>query len=122
MSNLAFDTLTTSKDLQRAGFEIQQAEAIALAIKNHQSDLATKADIESLRVEVKSLETKFETEMKSLETKFGTEMKSLERKFGTEMKSFKNEVRSSLSWLRWSMAAMMIIMVGGFTLIVTLPT
>ena len=54
MANAAFDTLTVSKELQDAGFEAKQAEAIALAIKQSQGELATKQDIALLRVELKS--------------------------------------------------------------------
>ena len=49
MANAAFDTLTVSKDLQQAGFEARQAEAIALAVKQSQGDLATKQDITLLK-------------------------------------------------------------------------
>ncbi len=49
MANAAFDTLTVSKDLQAAGFEARQAEAIALAVKNAQGSLATKQDITQLK-------------------------------------------------------------------------
>ena len=54
MATAAFDTLTVSKELQSAGFEAKQAEAIALAVKQSQGELATKQDIALLRVELKS--------------------------------------------------------------------
>ena len=77
MANAAFDTLTVSKELQDAGIEARQAEAIALAVKQGQGDLATKQDIALL----------------------------------------KTELKSDITWLKWSMALMMAIMLGGFTLI-----
>ena len=54
MAVAAFDTLTVSKDLQQAGIEAKHAEAIALAVKQGQGDLATKQDIDHLRTELKS--------------------------------------------------------------------
>ena len=47
-----FDTLSTAKDLQEAGMDTAQAEAVALAIKAGQGDLATKADIRELKNDI----------------------------------------------------------------------
>ena len=91
MANVAFDTLTASKDLQQAGFETPQAEAIALVIKNSQGDLATKADIQLLKVEIEKLRTEFNGKFKNLE--------------------------DSLTGLKWSMAVWMAVMLGGFSII-----
>ena len=55
MANAAFDTLTVSKDLQEAGFEARQAEAIALAVNNAQGDLATKQDIALLKSDIDNM-------------------------------------------------------------------
>ena len=58
----AFDPLAAARDLKAAGFEPEQAEALAAQLRaaagaDH-TELATKADIESLRAETKAgLET-----------------------------------------------------------------
>ena len=58
----AFDPLAAARDLKAAGFEPEQAEALAAQLRfaagaDH-AELATKADIESLRAETKAgLET-----------------------------------------------------------------
>ena len=44
----AFDTLTTARDLEAAGLERRQAEAVASAIGNAGGHAATKADLEHL--------------------------------------------------------------------------
>ena len=54
MASAAFDTLTTSKELQDAGIEPKHAEAIALAVKQAQGELTTKQYLDLLRVEMKS--------------------------------------------------------------------
>ena len=41
----AFDTLKAARDLEAAGVEQHQAEAIAAAIRDGQGELATKADL-----------------------------------------------------------------------------
>ena len=53
----AFDTLSASKELQAAGFEQNQAEAVAKIIRAGQGDLATKDDIAALRTELAALRT-----------------------------------------------------------------
>ena len=47
MTASTFDTLTAARDLEEAGVERRQAEAIASAIRNGQGELATKADLET---------------------------------------------------------------------------
>ncbi len=42
-----FDTLTAAKELQGAGMDQRQAEAVAQAIRSGQGDLVTKADLEA---------------------------------------------------------------------------
>ena len=55
----AFDTLSASKELQAAGFEQTQAEAVAKIVRAGQGDLATKDDIAALRTELAALRTEF---------------------------------------------------------------
>ena len=48
MNGTAFDTLSAARDLEAAGFDRTQAEALAAAIRNGQGDLSTKADLAEL--------------------------------------------------------------------------
>ena len=45
MTAAAFDTLKAARELEAAGVEQHQAEAIAAAIRDGQGELATKADL-----------------------------------------------------------------------------
>ena len=65
MALAAFDTLKVSKDLQQAGIQESHAEAIALAVKQGQGNLATKQDIDHLRTELKTDIGHLRTELKS---------------------------------------------------------
>ena len=56
MSASTFDTLTAARDLEAAGVERSQAEAIAKAIRDGQGDLATKADIDRLDSRLNTLQ------------------------------------------------------------------
>ena len=56
MTGGAFDTLTAARDLEAAGVERKQAEAIAGAVRQAVSadrgELATKADLAELRADL----------------------------------------------------------------------
>ena len=93
MANAAFDTLAVSKELQDAGFETKQAEAIAWAVKQSQGDLATKQDINLLK----------------------TELKSDNKQLETEMKANFEKLKSDITWIKWSMA-IMIAIIGVFSI------
>ena len=45
MTATAFDTLAAARDLETAGMDRAQAEAVASAIRAGQGDLATRADL-----------------------------------------------------------------------------
>ncbi|MCY3730560.1 MAG: hypothetical protein OXF98_04395 [Rhodospirillaceae bacterium] len=51
----AFDTLSAAKELQAAGFEQAQAEAVAKIMRAGQGDLATKDDIGAVRSELAAM-------------------------------------------------------------------
>ncbi len=53
MNKFAYDTLGASRDLEAAGMERRQAEAVAIAIARREGNLATKSDLNLLRTEVK---------------------------------------------------------------------
>ena len=76
----AFDTLSAAKDLQSAGFEQIQAEAVARAISVGQGNLATKDDIGALRAEIGAVHTELgsqRTELGSLRTELASQRAEL---------------------------------------------
>ncbi len=105
MGNVAFDTLTASKDLQKAGFEPSQADAIALVVKDVQGDLATKSDLEHLATKEDLAQVK--SSMNHLATK-----EDLAR------------VKSDIIWLKWvvglSLPVIVGAMIGGFSIIASM--
>ena len=52
MTATSFDTLKATRDLEAAGVERSQAEAIAAAIRDSQGEPATKADFAGLKVDM----------------------------------------------------------------------
>ncbi|MCY4222250.1 MAG: hypothetical protein OXC25_08220 [Thiotrichales bacterium] len=52
MTTGTFDTLTAARELEAAGVERRQAEAIAKTIRSGQGELATKADIAAVKSDI----------------------------------------------------------------------
>ena len=102
MANAAFDTLTVSKELQDAGLEARQADAIALAVKQGQGDLATKQDIALLKTELKSDIDHLKSDIDHLKS---------------DIDHLESDMKSGFNWIKWALAIMMAMMLGGFTLI-----
>lgn len=75
MSSTTFDTLTYAKRLQGAGFTPQQAEAQAEGLRAVvDENLATKQDIESVRLEIELVRR----DMKEIESNLRHDMKEME--------------------------------------------
>ena len=60
MSAAAFDTLGAARDLEAAGFDRPQAEAVATAINHSGSQAATRADLDQHRAAFDQLRAAFE--------------------------------------------------------------
>lgn len=74
MTAAAFDTLRATRDLEAAGFERRQAEAIATTINHSDEHTATKADIKALEADIKALEA----DIKALEARVDAKLEALE--------------------------------------------
>ena len=68
MAITTFDTLTASKDLQHAGLEKSQAEAIAMVIKQSEGDLVTKHDIALLKSDIAQLRSELKIGISQLKS------------------------------------------------------
>ena len=55
MSTTTFNALTATRDLEAAGFERKQAEAMHRAATAERDELATKADLAELRADLATL-------------------------------------------------------------------
>ena len=96
----AFDTLSAAKELQSAGFEQIQAEAVARAIRAGQGNLATKDDIGALRAEIGAVGTELgsqRTELSSQRAELGS--------LRTELASQRAEL-GAIKWVLGLLAAL----------------
>lgn len=86
-----FDTLETTRELEKAGIDRSHAEAIAEGIRRaaaaDREELVTKADIDALRTETKdnidALRTETKTEIDKLRTETKAEIRILDEKISS---------------------------------------
>ncbi len=103
MNKFAYDTLGTSRELEAAGMERRQAEAVATAIARREGNLATKSDLNLLRTELKSLRTELKSDVSKVESdiaKVESDISSLRAKVESDISSLRTEVKSDISSLR----------------------
>ena len=67
MTAAAFDTLRAARDLEAAGFERRQAEAIATTIDHSDEHTATKAGVKALEAGIKALGARVDAKLEALE-------------------------------------------------------
>ena len=84
MTTLAIDTLATMRKLEKAGFDTEQAEAVAVAVAEvvgrQGEDLATKADITGVRQDI----TRVEQGLSGLERSLRAEMATMRWMMGIQ--------------------------------------
>jgi uncharacterized protein YjiS (DUF1127 family) len=93
--SLAIDTLQLARSLADAGMERAQAEAISSALARgvRDSDLAMKADVETLRVELKA-------EVESLRVELKADVEALRVELKADIGALRAEVRSEIDGVR----------------------
>ncbi len=82
---MTIDTLRVAKRLREAGFTEPQAEAVVAAVQEgtEGADLATKADIAELRIEIREAELRLEAKIEAIRADMaGMKADSLNRVFG----------------------------------------
>ena len=79
---LAFDTLTFAANLQEAGMEKQQAEALAKGLYDSQDrmieNLATKMDVANVKAELKDEISEVKVELNKVDSKIDLLRKDME--------------------------------------------
>ncbi len=126
MIKFAYDTLGTSKELEAAGMERNQAEAVAIAIAQREGNLATKSDIDgvksdidgvksdidgvksdlnALRTEVKSDINAVKSDINALRTEVKSDLNALRTEVKSDLNALRTEVKSDMkSQFRWMMS------------------
>ena len=103
MSAAAFDTLTAARDLEAAGIERRQAEAIAGTVRTAAADrdaLATKADLAEIRADLAEFRADMQADLHAAVAPLATKNELAE--FRAATKAEIAGVRAELGTIRWS--------------------
>ena len=104
MSAAAFDTLTAARDLEAAGIERRQAEAIAGTVRTataaDRDALATKADLAEIRADLAEFRADMQADLHAAVEPLATKNELAE--FRAATKAEIAGVRSELGTIRWS--------------------
>ena len=96
MSIVTFDTLKFVETLEKAGVSREQASAMATAVRDsHEgAELATKADLREVRVEMQQYESAIRSDLEKLELSLRNDMEKLETGLRHETSSVRQEINS----------------------------
>ena len=89
----AFDTLSAARDLEAAGFDRPQAEAVAKAINHGDAQAVTKADLDQLRSATK-------TDLDQLRNTTKADLDQLRSATEAEFEQLRNTTKAELDQLR----------------------
>ena len=89
-----FDTLTAARELEAAGMDRKQAEAVAGAIRKGQGQLVTIADLSAV-------ETRLTAKLETLETRLTAKLETLD----TRITATRDSVSATLYRALWIQAA-----------------
>ena len=119
---MAFDTLTYAKKLQEAGVPSSQAEAHAEALKElAEGNLATKQDIDSVRLEIESVRLEIEQVRHEIEL-LRRELKQDIELVRREMKEMETGLRHEIALVRREIELArrdIVIWLGGLIIVTT---
>ena len=97
---LAFDTLQAAKQLQKSGFAEHQAEAIVSIVSDKHEELATKSDLEILRMDLDNFREATKTDIENLRQETKAEFKNLTQKTEAEFKNLTQKTEAEFKNLR----------------------
>ena len=108
MSAIAFDTLKLARRLETAGFSRDQASGAAEALaETFSSEIATKSDLNEVKLELKADIAGLRAELKSEIANVKSEFAAVRSEFATVRSEFAT-VRSEIATVRSSVAQWMI--------------
>jgi DNA-binding transcriptional MerR regulator len=91
---MAIDTLKVARRLREAGFSEPQAEAVVVAVQEATAagDLATKADLDAVRTELKAEIAEFRAELKAEIADLRSELRQSELRLEAKLESIKADI------------------------------
>ena len=97
----AFDPLAAARELKAAGFESEQAEALAAQLRfaagaDH-ADLATKADVEALKGDIDALRAATKADVEALRTATKADIAETESRLRADLAETETRLRTDLA-------------------------
>ena len=89
---VTIDTLAAQRTMEAAGIEPEHAEAIVNAVAHTGDQVATKADIRSLEVEISGVKT----DMAAMKVAFTAQMAGLEAKIDSKISALGNRILAAM--------------------------
>ena len=113
MAATAFNPLEAAQDLEAAGFERRQAEAIAKVVNRSDERAATKADLDTFA-------TAFRSELDTLAATLRSELDAFATTFRSELRAVNSRVdalNSRISALQWVVGIQSAITLATFAIV-----
>ena len=90
---VAFDTLNTARELESAGLDSRQAEAITLAMRDAVAEgMSTRADINDVRGDIAQAKTDVEKQIEKARTDLGKEIEKVRTDLGEEIQTIRTDL------------------------------
>ena len=104
------DTLAIARKLEREhGFNQPQAEGIAQAIHDHESEhLATKADLARLEAKLETGLAQMETHLAQMDSKLETSLAQMDSKLETSLAQMDSKLETSLAQMETRLAQLQV--------------
>ena len=120
MAATAFNPLKAAQDLEAAGFERRQAEAIAKVVNRSDERAATKADLDAFatafRSELDTLATTLRSELDAFATTLRSELRAVNSRVDT-VNSRIDALNSRISALQWVVGIQSAITLATFAIV-----
>ena len=118
---LSFDTLRAAKQLQKSGFAQPQAEAIINIISDKHEHLATKSDLEILRIDLETIKEATKAEFKNPRQKTIMDNEKLRETTQAYVESSR-KIRTWLKCYCGALGAMLVLMIIKILSLLLAPT
>ena len=98
---IAFDTLNTARELESAGLDSRQAEAITLAMRDAVAEgMSTRADINDVRGDIAQAKTDVEKQIEKARTDLGKEIQKVRTDLGEEIQTIRTDLGKDIEKVR----------------------
>jgi plasmid stabilization system protein ParE len=119
MPAVAFDTLKLAQRLEAAGFSSRQAQDTAAALAETLTGaIATAADVEAVRADIRESESRLRGEIREVETRLQAEIRETELRLRAEIAAVRIDLRTEVADVRTEILKWVIGAIGFQTVVI----